>query len=272
LEQSLVAALERATDTLLAARHAVALVGAGLSVESGIPPFRGEGGLWTRFGAPSMNGYQRFLQDPVAYWREQLAPREGFRAELFRAIRAARPNAGHHALVSLERLGVLRMTITQNVDGLHVQAGSQRLVEIHGNRDKLRCIGCGLRLPRAEWPLEQLIQEGRPPRCPECGELLKGDGVMFGEPIPRPWADESLRHVAQCDCMLLVGTSGTVYPAAAFPPQVKSHGGLLLEVNPSPTPFSLLCDLVLRAPAALALPLLVEAVERRGGPRSASTP
>ncbi|MBM3945946.1 MAG: hypothetical protein FJ315_00905 [SAR202 cluster bacterium] len=243
------------------ANHVVALVGAGRSVESGIPPFRGPGGVWTRFGELPMNGFQRFLQDPAAYWGEQSQPAvEGPRAELANALQHARPNPGHHALVTLECMGIPRMTIAQNFDGLHLTAGAAKLVEIHGNRNKLRCLGCGLRLLRADWPLERLARHRDVLTCPECGGLVKGDGVMFGEPIPRPWADEAIRHVARCDCMLLVGTSGTVYPAAAFPRQVKADGGVLIEVKSLPTPFTPLCDVVLAESAAKALPERVERV------------
>jgi NAD-dependent deacetylase len=160
-------------------------------------------------------------------------------------------------------MDVLKITITQNVDGLHVAAGSQRLVEIHGNRNKLRCIACGLRLERKAYPPERLIRGLGVPECPECGGLVKGDGVMFGEPIPRRWANEALRNVGECDCMLLVGTSGTVYPAAAFPQEVRNNGGALIEINPLPTPFTQICDVALAESAAKALPELVDRVERR---------
>ncbi|MCS7207668.1 MAG: Sir2 family NAD-dependent protein deacetylase [Dehalococcoidia bacterium] len=247
-------AVLEAVQCLRASRYVVALVGAGLSRESGIPTFRGPDGLWTRYGEPPMDGYQRFLRDPRAYWEEQMRPdTEGPRAELARAIAQAKPNPGHFALVALERMGILRCTITQNVDNLHREAGSQRLIEIHGNRTFLRCIGCGLRVPRKEFVIKEI-----PPPCPECGGLIKGDGVMFGEPIPRAWLEACYEETAQCDCMLLVGTSGTVYPAAGFPQMVKMQGGRLIEINPLQTHLTPLCDVVVRASAAVALPRLVE--------------
>lgn len=246
-------ALIAAARLVRQARYVVALVGAGLSKESGIPTFRGPGGLWTKYGEPPMDGYQRFLRDPKAYWEEQLAgEKEGPRAELLRALAQARPNPGHLALVDLERMGVLRCTITQNVDNLHREAGSRRLIEIHGNRTMLRCIACGLRVPRKEFPLTEI-----PPYCPMCGGLIKGDGVMFGEPIPREWLEACSAEIARCDCMLLIGTSGTVYPAAGFPYLVKAKGGALVEVNPQETHLTHLCDVVVRASAAVALPRLV---------------
>ncbi|HEY7802419.1 MAG TPA: Sir2 family NAD-dependent protein deacetylase, partial [Dehalococcoidia bacterium] len=131
-------ALERAAQTLVGATYAIALVGAGISVESGIPPFRGAGGLWTKHGEPPMDGYQRMLTDPDAYWQSMME-RRGGGDEFSRAISEARPNAAHLALSRLETLGVLRHTITQNIDNLHFDAGSVAVTEIHGNRTKLRC-------------------------------------------------------------------------------------------------------------------------------------
>jgi len=130
-------AIARATDVLLRARYVIALTGAGLSVESGIPPFRGPGGLWTKYGEPPMNGYERFLADPKKAWADRLEPRGPMR-ELWNALAQARPNPGHVALADLETLGVLKALITQNVDDLHRQAGSRRLLEIHGNATLIR--------------------------------------------------------------------------------------------------------------------------------------
>ena len=247
-------AIERAADLIGASNHAVALVGAGLSAESGIPTFRGAGGLWTRVGEPSMNGYEQFLRDPIRWWEHQLSPdADPARTEFREAIDRAEPNAGHYALVNMEQLGVLKMTITQNVDNLHVRAGSARLVEIHGNRTKVRCIGC-----EARWPREAFDYEDLPPLCPECGSLVKGDTVMFGEPIPPSVIDACFQESAACDCMIVCGTSATVFPAASFPRMVKENGGTLIEVNPNPTPLSDLADVTLRGPTGELLPEVVK--------------
>ena len=246
-------AIERAADLIGASSHAVALVGAGLSAESGIPTFRGAGGLWTRVGEPSINGYEQFLRDPIAWWKHQLNPdADPARTEFREAIDRAEPNAGHYALVGMEQLGVLKMTITQNVDNLHVRAGATRLVEMHGNRTKVRCIGC-----EARWPREAFDYEDLPPLCPECGSLVKGDTVMFGEPIPPSVIDACFRETAMCDCMIVCGTSATVFPAASFPRMVKENGGTLIEVNPNPTPLSEMADVTLRGPTGELLPEVV---------------
>lgn len=247
-------ALDEAAECLANARYVVALTGAGLSVESGIPPFRGPGGLWTKHGEPPMNGYQRFLADPRRAWEERLNP-TGPMAELWRTLAAARPNAGHRALAELEELGVVRAVITQNVDDLHRAAGSTRLLEIHGNATRIRCIECVARFARDEIDFAVL-----PPRCPHCDGLLKSDTVSFGEPIPPDVLERCFEEAALADCMLVAGTSATVYPAAQFPFQVRERGGTLIEVNPYPSDLSALCTHALRAPGGEALPRLVDRV------------
>jgi NAD-dependent deacetylase len=247
--------VERAAQALIEARYAIALVGAGISVESGIPPFRGKGGLWTKHGEPPMDGYARAMEDLRGYWETMLARRESD-DEFTHAIRQARPNAAHHALARLESMGVLRHTISQNIDNLHFEAGSIAVTEIHGNRTKLRCIDCGTR-----WPFAEFVVDEIPPACPECRGIVKGDTVMFGEPIPQAALAECHKQAGRADCMLIAGTSATVYPAAWFPELVLEHGGTVVEVNTDATPFTRHAAAALRAPAGEALPLLVEAVE-----------
>jgi len=252
--------IQRAARALVDARYAVALVGAGISVESGIPPFRGKGGLWTKHGEPPMDGYRRAMEDLKGYWESMLARREAD-DEFTRAIREARPNAAHHALAKLEQMGVLRHTISQNIDNLHFEAGQVAVTEIHGNRTKLRCIDCGARWPFAEFAITEI-----PPACPQCRGIVKGDTVMFGEPIPQAALAECHEQAGRADCMLIAGTSATVVPAAWFPETVLRRGGALVEVNPEPTPFTPHAVAVLRAPAGEALPLLADAVAALHGP------
>ena len=255
-------AIDSAARLIVNSTHVVALVGAGISAESGIPTFRGPGGLWTRLGEPSMRGYQRFLEDPGAWWSQQLDEQaDPARTEFRAAIDRAEPNAGHYALAHLEELGILKMTITQNVDNLHHKAGSLLVAEIHGNRTKLRCITCESRWLRDEFPIE-----GYPPRCPECEGLVKSDTVMFGEPIPRGVLDVCFRETERSDCMIIAGTSATVYPAASFPGTVKEQGGYLIESNPNETPLSPIADAVLRGPTGDTLPRLVQRVRELKGP------
>jgi NAD-dependent deacetylase len=246
--------LEAAARCLRDARYVIALTGAGLSVESGIPPFRGPGGLWTKHGEPPMNGYQRFLADPRKAWEERLNP-SGPMRELWSALNAAEPNAGHRALVELEEMGIVQATITQNVDNLHRRAGTRRLLEIHGNATLIRCIQCCTRFEREEIDYAIL-----PPGCPRCGGLLKSDTVSFGEPIPADVLAACSDEAERADCMIVAGTSATVYPAAGFPIAIAERGGDLIEVNPYPSDLTPLCRIALGGAAGEVLPALVERV------------
>jgi NAD-dependent deacetylase len=253
-DPELEAAIEDAARTILAAHHVVALVGAGLSAESGVPTFRGPDGLWTKHGEPDLRDYDRFRQDPAKWWQMRLE-RSNTLGELVEALNNALPNEGHFALKDMEDDGILKHIITQNIDNLHQIAGSRAITEIHGNRTKLRCIECSARWPLDEFPMDEL-----PPHCPECGGIVKGDTVMFGEPIPQDALDECILQSRLCDCMLLIGTSAVVYPAAGFPVEVYQAGGHLIEVNPNETPLTELSHVVLRAPAGAVLPRVVERV------------
>ena len=147
--------IRRAAALIVRARYVVALAGAGLSAGSGIPTYRGEGGLWTQHGTPPLLSYQEFANDPAAWWRKRLAAEEDPSHPVYQmkqAVDRAAPNAGHLTLAELEKRGILRCVITQNVDDLQNVAGSRTVLEIHGNRNRLRCIQCGLRLPRAAHP------------------------------------------------------------------------------------------------------------------------
>ena len=251
--------LRRAAEALLSAHNLAALTGAGISVESGISPFRGPGGLWTKYGEPDKRDYQRFLADPKAWWETRLADEAQQRRPELRSFDAARPNPAHVALAQLEQMGILQRLITQNVDGLHLQAGSRNVTEIHGNRYQLRCIACGSRFPRQGFPLHP-----PPPHCPDCDGVLKFDTVMFGEPIPGDVLQRCRVQAAEADCMLVVGTSAVVYPAAELPLITRQRGGVLIEVNPHPSALTSSCDVVVQGRAGEALPALVEAVKALG--------
>jgi len=245
--------LEIAARIVAEASYLIALVGAGLSKESGIPTFRGGDGLWDKFGEPPMNDYQRFLDDPANWWAERLAQQSARGGDFARAIDEAQPNAGHVAMAELERAGLLKHIITQNIDNLHQEAGSEAITEIHGNRTKMRCINCGRR-----WKREEFVSDEVPPKCPDCQGLVKNDTVMFGEPIPQDALQSCFEHAQRADAVLLVGTSAVVYPAAEFPVIAYRRGARLIEVNPQETPLSDVCSALLRAPSGEALPRLLD--------------
>ena len=251
-------AVDRAASAVVKARHVVALVGAGMSVESGIPPFRGPGGLWTKYGEPTSLGYREFMDDPALWWASRLEEEKtpgNASFDMKAALDEAKPNPGHFALAEMERMGALQYVITQNVDGLHFRAGSVNVAEIHGNRTKLRCIECTLRVGRDVFPVVEF-----PPLCPECAGTMKIDTVMFGEPIPANVLKVCLDQVDLCDCMLMIGTSGTVHPAAGMPRAAKDRGAVVVEINPSPTSLSLLADIMLTGPSGEVLPLVAAKV------------
>ncbi len=257
LNRETLEAIDSAARIIHSSRYVTALTGAGVSVESGIRPFRGPGGLWTERGEPSMDGYQRFMADPKGYWENRLDPER--RSGFGRTLHEAEPNPGHRAFAELEEMGVLKTLITQNIDNLHIAAGSKKVLEIHGNLNKLRCVSCNAQFARGSFDLSEL-----PPKCPDCGGVVKSDTVMFGEPIPMDVLRSCFEETAKSDCMIVAGTSAVVYPAAGFPITVAQNGGALIEVNPLPSEISAICDVSIRAPSGEALPALMEAIKRLG--------
>ncbi|AEA13020.1 NAD-dependent deacetylase [Thermoproteus uzoniensis 768-20] len=240
--------MEEVARALANSRFAVAFTGAGISAESGVPTFRGPGGLWERYRPEDLATPEAFWKDPVLVWRWYR-----WRQEL---IYNAAPNPAHLALAELESLGVLKAVITQNVDGLHKRAGSRRVVELHGNIWRARCTSCGRELP-IEKPVDEI-----PPRCPHCGGLLRPAVVWFGEPLPRDAWEEALLLASSADFMLVVGTSGVVYPAAYIPRIAKRNGAVVAVVDPGETALDDIADFKIRGRAAEILPRLAAEVRR----------
>ena len=258
--EELDAAIKNAAARVAASPRTIALTGAGLSVESGIPPFRGPGGLWTKHGEPPMDGYERFLKDPRRAWQERLAPTQDWAVALHETLAQAKPNAGHRALAEFERIGRCAAVITQNIDDLHGQAGTRTLLEIHGNYRLLRCIACVTRFAEDELAVDP---ENLPPLCPHCGGNVKGDTVHFGEPIPADVLRGCYREVERADCMIVAGTSATVYPAADFPLEILRRQGTVIEINPDATELTPLASISLRGPGGAVLERLLDHVVRR---------
>lgn len=243
------AALVQAAELLGHARCAVAFTGAGISEESGLPTYRGEGGLWTRFDPYKVASIQEFRRDPSVYWSYSLTHRRV----------GAEPNPAHEALVDLERAGRLRAVITQNTDGLHQKAGSSDVVELHGSSGVVLCLDCETRYPRTE--IDALNRQRCPPSCPACGgRYLKPAVVLFGEPLPMEALVRAQALAAQADVMLVVGSSLQVYPAAGIPRLARDSGAELLIVNAEPTPFDAWARVVLIGKAGAILPRIVRQV------------
>ena len=234
-----------AAERIRAAKYLTAFCGAGISVESGIPPFRGEGGIWNKYD-PAILDLDRFMRNPGRSWP---VIKEMFTCFLGTDGRPpVQPNAAHRVLAKWEAEGRLKTVITQNIDGLHAAAGSRNLVEFHGHCRSLTCLQCGRQLP-----LNAETTRAPVPRCP-CGGLLKPDFVFFGEGIPPAALADSDDAARRTDCMILIGTSGVVYPAAAVPVLAKRCGAVLIEVNPEPSDYTArLTDLFLPLKAGAAL-------------------
>jgi NAD-dependent deacetylase len=240
--------VKKAAEIIVNSSYLTCLTGAGISVESGIRPFRGPGGLWTEKGEPSMDGYQRFLDNPEAYWERRMRKDSEFASTILNA----KPNPGHFALAELEKIGVLKSLITQNIDNLHYEAGNKNILEIHGNMLYLRCIKCG-----EKWNINEFYVEDIPPTCPECSGIVKSDTVMFGEPIPREVLRKCFEEAEKSDCMIVAGTSATVAPASSLPFIIKRNDGYLVEANIRQSEISDLCDVNILAPSGKSLPILV---------------
>ncbi|MCS7307279.1 MAG: NAD-dependent deacylase [Aquificaceae bacterium] len=214
------------------------LTGAGISAESGVPTFRGQGGLWKSFRPEELATPEAFRKDPAIVWEWYLWRRS--------LIAKAEPNEGHLGLVELESmLGDNFLLITQNVDGLHQKAGSKRLVELHGNIWRVRCLSCG-----AVYEDRRVQSKEFPPRCKECGGLIRPDVVWFGEPLPIEALEKAVSWASSCSIFVSVGTSALVYPAAELPYIAKRSGAKVVEINPEETPVSEIGDVIIREPAS----------------------
>jgi len=239
-------ALGRARSLVASARRVAVLTGAGISAESGIPTFRdAQTGLWAKFDPMQLASEEGYRADPALVWRWYAWRRE--------MVSRAQPNEGHFALARAAKRFDAFDLITQNVDGLHARAGSTALIELHGNIMRTVCLErCGY---TEEEPAR--LPVGEPPHCPRCGNWLRPGVVWFGEMLDPADLDASEQAAAACDLMLVVGTSGLVYPAAGLPAEARRAGGRVIIVNPHPTELDGQADSVLRGPAAEVLPSLL---------------
>lgn len=231
-------------------QRVVVLTGAGVSAESGVPTFRGPGGLWRQHRPEDLATLQAFQRDPRLVW-EWYDWRRGL-------ISQVRPNPGHLALAEMEKLIPQFTLITQNVDGLHRQAGSRNVLEIHGSIWEVRCTGCGLVAEDRRVPLPLM------PSCQDCGALLRPNVVWFGEALDPVRLKAAHEALGQVQVMLVAGTSGVVQPAASFALWAKEYGARLAEVNPDPTPLTPYCDWVFKGKSGEVLPALLAALGHAG--------
>ena len=226
----------------------VAFTGSGISEESGIPTYRGKGGFWTQHDPAKYASIDYFEIDPSYYW-------SFFRDTRGPLLHEARPNPAHQALAEMEKRGKLLAVITQNIDGLHQAAGSQKVIELHGSSRRFYCLGCrkGYNLEEAERALELNL----PPLCTDCKGIIRPDVVFFGEMLPPGAMEESFDLARRASLLLVVGSSLVVYPAAQVPVVAKGSGARLAIVNDEPTPMDASADWVIQGKAGKILPRLI---------------
>jgi NAD-dependent protein deacetylase/lipoamidase len=250
--------LRTAAEIVAGSRRIVVLTGAGISTESGIPDFRGPQGVWTRNPkAEKLSDIRYYMSDPEVRrlaWQERLA----------HPAWSARPNAGHIALVALERSARLHALVTQNIDGLHQLAGNseEKVVEVHGTIHQVMCMECGWRGPMLA-TLDRVRGGEEDPPCHTCGGILKSATISFGQGLAAEVIDRAMQAARQADLLLAIGTSLSVYPVAGAVPLAKSAGARVIILNAQPTPMDELADVVLRGIISKVLPELVCDGERR---------
>jgi NAD-dependent deacetylase len=238
--------VELAADALRSARRVVAFTGAGISVESGIPPFRGPEGLWSRYD-PSCLELGYFIAHPEQAWPV-------IKEIFFDNFGNAQPNAAHFALAEMEKKHKLGCVITQNIDNLHQAAGSQNVVEYHGNSYRLMCMQCG-----QQYAYRPELLSSLPPRCEQCAGVLKPDFVFFGEMIPEDALERSWEEALHADVWLVIGSTGEVQPASLLPGEAKRNGATIIEVNVQPSNYTYsVTDIFLQGKATEVMTALLQ--------------
>jgi|SRR5581483_34938 NAD-dependent deacetylase len=240
-------------DLFRSARHAVALTGAGISTPSGIPDFRSaECGLWENYNPAEVASLYGFRTHPQTFY-DWIRP-------LARLILNAKPNDAHLALSRLEQLGRLQAVITQNIDMLHMRAGSRRVIEVHGNLREMTCISCFQVYDSIAF-IEPFLATGAIPHCPQCGGVLKPNVILFGEQLPVQELIAAQQAAARCDVMLVAGSSLEVAPACDLPLKARQHGAAVVLVNLEKTPVDYAAQIVIHDDVAVVLPQIVDVLE-----------
>lgn len=244
--------IEKASEIILQSKRTVALTGAGISVESGIPDFRSAGGLWSKYDPAEYATIDAFLADPEKVWN--------MLREMGEVVGNAKPNKAHIGLGELEKAGYLHCIITQNVDNLHQEGGATNVIEYHGNSSTLTCLRCKMRYKAEEKRGEHV------PRC-ECGKVLKPDVVFFGEGIPSDAMSRSYQYAATSEALMVIGTSAVVAPVNSLPFIAKERGAKLIEINRERTHLTtMITDVFLQGNAGEIVSRLVHQVMSKAGP------
>jgi len=244
--------IKKAAEDLSGAKMVTALTGAGISVESGIPPFRGKGGLWEKYDPMEVAHIDAFLRNPTKAWNLLFK-------DMKEVLDKATPSDSHKGLAKLEEFGILKTIITQNVDGLHQMAGNSDVIEFHGNMAWQRCMECDAHYKTSRVDITEI-----PPRC-DCGGILRPNAVLFGEMIPQEALWRSRQVATDCDVMLVIGTSAVVQPAALMPVVAKESGAKIIEINPESSLLTGdISDYLIKGPAGDVMNGIMAQIEKMG--------
>ncbi|PLX20116.1 MAG: RNA polymerase subunit sigma [Marinilabiliales bacterium] len=242
--------IESAIDIILKSKFAIVFTGAGISVESGIPPFRGEKGLWNKYDPDALD-LNNFHLNPFDAWKV-------IKEIFYDFFQDSKPNDAHLVIAELEQLGIIKAVITQNIDNLHYEAGSKVVYEFHGNSRKLVCPYCGKKVLAAEIDLSNV------PLCESCHAVLKPDFIFFGEGIPEDAYRNSVNVSQNADLVIIIGSTGEVVPAASMPQLAKQYGAKIIEVNPEKTLFTdSITDIYLKGKAAEIMNKLLIGIKQK---------
>ncbi|MCX6004342.1 MAG: NAD-dependent deacylase [Chloroflexi bacterium] len=247
---------EKAADLIIESKRVVVFTGAGISTESGIPDFRGKDGIWNKYD-PDDFTIQKFIAKPeVRKMQWRLLAEGGL-------VKEAKPNAAHHAVVELEKLGKLDCVITQNIDNLHQVAGNtpEIVFELHGNMQFVRCLGCNKRFPMAEIIVR--VETEEIPECEHCKGMLKPDAVFFGEALPQWVLNEAAKRASQCDLCIVIGSTLIVYPAAYIPMYARDAGARLVIINLGSTPMDSQADVRIDGKAGETMSKVLDQVKKK---------
>lgn len=248
ISQGMESRLSQAAALIKKSSHTTAFTGAGISVESGIPPFRGENGLWSKIDPVFLNTTY-FYSHPEESWKLIKDIFYGF-------FEKAKPNQAHYAIATLEEKGLINIIITQNIDNLHQRAGSKEVIEFHGTSRELVCTNCGVKFEATEELLQSL-----PPQCRNCSGILKPDFVFFGEPIPEPARTNSFNEAKIADVFILIGTTGEIQPASMIPLYARNNGVKIIEINIEKSNFTdTITDIFLKGKATEVMTSLLKQI------------
>jgi len=236
--------IKHAAETIKNARHCFAFTGAGISIESGIPPFRGEGGLWSKYD-PIVLDLEYFKSNPADSWAV-------IKEIFYDFFGQAKPNNAHIVLAKMEQAGIINSVVTQNIDNLHQAAGSKVVWEFHGNSHSLECLEC-----RSKFEINEINFDDLPVLCPKCSGLVKPDFIFFGEAIPQLAYDKSVEEASTVDVVIIIGSTGEVMPASYIPQIAKKNGATIIEINPESSIYTnSITDIHLKEKATVAMKLL----------------